>query len=272
MRVGVVAVHGVIPQQRYGFQDQVASQLCTALNALSGNSNDWLTTVVFQSPAEENGEVAPSSDPTDTPTISRVHRANETDPQEPLHDFFDVREAYWSPIDKGKTTGFNVLRWLLTTIFLPINDTARYTELFQKVAWDIGYLVAMAVLGIASLLAALLLGVWALGATPLGPGAVQDITSALAVLSNPTGFLSKLSPQVIGALIAGVVGGYLAAQTIRACWSLAHNARRLLSSDPIQLTSRIVAVVIMLALSIVGILVCFLTRTPYGNLGVPEST
>jgi hypothetical protein len=256
-RIGVVAVHGVIPQARYAFQDQVADELCKALDAFPTSGGPWQSSVVFQTPQPNAGDT-PTTDPTDTPTISRVHRASEADPNAPAGDFFDVREAYWSPIDKGKTTSLGVLRWLLTTVFLPIDDTARYTERFRKVAWDIGFVLSAMLLGSACFVCSLLAAAWAIGATQMPGVAMPSLLQALAYVGAPFTLLANLRPGIVGSLLAGVAGAYLAAQAIRAAWSLAHNVRTLVVSDPIQLWSRIGAIAVLSVLAFAGIAFCIM--------------
>jgi len=131
MRIGIVAVHGVIPQLRFGFQDEVAAQLTEALNAPS-QEPAWTWTVVLPSNGAANAA--------NVPTISRVHQVHD-DPAHPASDFFDVHEAFWSPIDKGKTTFASICAWLLKTVFAPLNSFARYREHPLKVCWDLGYVL-----------------------------------------------------------------------------------------------------------------------------------
>lgn len=262
MRTGIVAVHGVIPQARYGFQDQVAAQLQAALNRFPNSGGPWNTSVVF--PTGSQAAATPSCDPTNTPTISRVYRTTD-DPNAPSQDFFDVHEAYWSPIDKGKTTGLRVLRWLLTTVFLPINDTARYSEHVWKIVWDVGYLLVALVLGAGAFVGCVLGIGWALGATQLDTAAARNFGDALRAAGDPGKIISGLDPQIITALIIGVIGAYLAAQFIRACWSLAHNVETLLARDTRQLWSRIMAISILALLAAAGIVYCMNTP-PNGPL------
>jgi hypothetical protein len=192
-----------------------------------------------------------------------VHLTGD-DPNQPTLDFFDVHEAYWSPIDKGKTTPVRVLQWLLTTVFLPINDTARYMERFKKVAWDIGFLLGMMLLGTLAFIGSVLAAAWALGATQLHVSGMPSFGQTLEYLV-PLTLLKGLTPSIVTALVAGFVGAYLLAQGVRAVWSLFHNLRVLLAGDPLQLTSRVIAIGILFALAAVGILVCILMPTSNGK-------
>lgn len=193
----------------------------------------------------------------------------EPDPNAPAQDFFDVHEAYWSPIDKGKTTPKSVLQWLLTTVFLPINDTARYYERRSKVAWDVGFLLCAMLLGVACFALFLLAAAWALGATRLENGNAWSVPDALGVLAQPLKFIAGLDLGTIALLVVGLVGAYLAAQVIRAIWSLLHNLRYLSASDPLQLSSRLFAIGVLVVLAAAGILTCMFVPTHGHQLRVP---
>ena len=263
-RIGIVAVHGVIPQQRYGFQDQVAAELCCALDSFPDSGGPWQTSVVFPS-AAHGANPSSSTDPTDTPTISRVHQVSEADPNNPANDFFDIHEAYWSPIDKGKTTATRVLQWLLTTVFLPINDTARYMERLPKVCWDIGFLLTAMIVGAVFFILSITIAAAALGATHVLVNSVPRFWDAVGYMGAPLTLLKNLRPGIITSLVAGFIGAYLAVQAARAMWSLAHNMRTLVATDPLQLTSRITAIVILLIFGGIGIAYCVFVPTSKGS-------
>ncbi len=57
---------------------------------------------------------------------------------DPAFPFFDVFEAYWSPIDKNQTTLQNVLAWLADAIFVPLNASAKLFADTAKVIFDLG--------------------------------------------------------------------------------------------------------------------------------------
>jgi hypothetical protein len=103
------------------------------------------------------------------------------------------------------------LQWLLTTVFLPINDTARYYERFLKVGWDVGFVLFATILGVTCFLLCLLAAAWALGATQLGMDKAWSVPDALRVLTDPMKFISGLDWGIVGLLIVGLVGAYLAA-------------------------------------------------------------
>lgn len=262
MRIGIVAVHGVIPQIRHGFQDQVATALCDALNDQK-NGKKWAMTVVLP----RNGTVGAN----DVPTISRVHVADEP-ADDPTKEFFDVHEAFWSPIDKGKTTLVKVLTWLLTTVFLPFNDFARYRERPAKVFWDIAFVAVAILIGISAIVGAALLLAEALrnvmclvgdgkplpGTPPVRcPGfdawhsyhhlfqpaawgnAFDTLASTLGFVLSPITFVKTLHAWVVVGLAAGVIGAYLAWQAFRATFFIASNLVEFGKRDPAQLISRV---------------------------------
>jgi hypothetical protein len=282
MKVAVLAVHGVIPQRRYEFQDDVAAALSDRLTRFA-NQGTWRTTVVFPVMTSTDDPVG-----NEASTIVRVHR--ETESAEKAVDAFDVHEAYWSPIDKGKTTFASVLGWLLRTVFLPFNDTARYMERPEKVVWDVGFILTAIVLGAAFFAGSFGALAWALGralqivgcSTPLPAGQLcqlqalswsrhwpflqADYGTAWDTLMHPMSFFAKAGPYVVFALLLGAIGAFLFVQGLRATWSIAKNAGELLR-DPIQFASRIVATVMLLMLALAAIIYCVVQRVN----GIPLS-
>ncbi len=274
--IGIVAIHGVIPQVRYGFQDQVAEQLRSALDTYEKTSDEWRTCIVF--PSKPTGAAAPpltyppvaptshagssqstppTTDPSNPPTVTRVYRAGESNPDNPNSDYFDVIEAYWSPIDKGKTTAFRVLNWLLTTVFLPLNDTARFMARRNKIRWDIGYLLVALASGSACFALCIAIAGWALENSRL------PAEGGLKVLGAPFLFLGSLTPIEYAGMIAGLVGGYLAAQTIRAVYSLYANSS-IRRADGKQLRSRRWAITLLGLSSLSGMCICGWLIGPQG--------
>lgn len=275
MRIGIVAVHGVIPQIRYGFQDEVATQMTGALNAQK-NGYTWAWTVILPC----NG----TANPTDIPTISRVHRAGDN-PSDPQHDFFDVHEAFWSPIDKGRTTFASIVGWLLKTVFSPFNSFARYREAPLKVIWDIAYVLLAAVTAAFLMLFAAMQSANAMryvlcnvhngqnvspvqvvcpAPTPptlsiflhLVPTVFHAETWRMmfdwdtlfamgALLLSPLNFVKVLPPTVIVALLCGFVGVYLGWQAFRALWFLVKGIVQA-RHDLLSIASRLVAITLLI--------------------------
>jgi pimeloyl-ACP methyl ester carboxylesterase len=293
MKVAIVAAHGVIPQVRYGFQDQVGLALCGALNKHAEDNKlveRWTASVVFE-------PVDPAvTDPLDAqkPTVVRVHQTTD-DADDPEKDVFDVHEAYWSPIDKGKTNAAAVGAWLLRTIFLPFNDTARHEGAPQKAAWDIGFIVGAILLGVAFFALAVLFIGWSVGAMtgalacatgtagpqidcarvqmlvlqPTFPFVDADYAKGLQIALNPALLIQDLRPLAVIVLLAGAVGGYLLAQAIRAAASILKNWS-LLAAIPIQLLSRIAWTLAVAAIGAALVTICARSHVEYGvQLGAP---
>jgi len=143
-RTAVLAVHGISPQLRYGFQDAFAAALLKRLNRLksgtwgfeppSNSSGPWKTLVQLPS-VEQNSPVDDIP-----PSFVRIHKSpdNHVTPPEPI---IDVYEGYWSPIDKNKTKAFSVVNWMLHNLFVPANTAARVYAGFWKAAFDWCYLI-----------------------------------------------------------------------------------------------------------------------------------
>jgi hypothetical protein len=264
MRIGVVAVHGVIPQVRHGFQDDVATSLCGALNHQS-NGKAWAMTVVLP----VNG----AANVSDVPTISRVHVSNEPDPNSPTQEFFDVHEAFWSPIDKGKTTLAKVLTWLLTTLFLPFNDFARYRERPLKAVWDVTFIGVAVFIGVFALVVAALISAEAMRIVLCMVGnhsvptqscnhalglmdfvkhilsrlfeitawrnAFGTLVATLSFILSPFKLVETLKARVVVGLLCGTIGAYLIFQAGRAALFILGNIAEFMRRDGVQLFSRI---------------------------------
>src|SRR6202034_726467 len=146
--IGVVVIHGVMPRPRYGIQDLAARNLCLALekDAHWSACGGWTSRVTNLKDPDVVQTLIPD------PTISRVQVGDDEAPPLPT-PFFDVIESYWSRLDKGKTTFASVSSWILQTLFVPLNTTARYAAPAVKTCYDFGLVVG----GIA-LVVALLVG------------------------------------------------------------------------------------------------------------------
>jgi hypothetical protein len=289
VRIAIVAAHGVIPQQQYGFGDEVAKELCAALrrsrekNELASRKlhGDWEMSVVFPKVIPSAGgrsfSAAPPRDPilVQKPQIVRVHRQGEEHPESLADDFFDIHEAYWSPIDKGKTNAASVVAWLVRTIFLPFNNVARYRAAPIKVVWDGGFILVALSLGIGLLAFAFVAFAWCIHAidvlsgTPAGNkipdwsfGAITstrpfvhlDFQPALKYVTNPTLLASRMTVP----LVVGAVGAYILAQAVHAVFSLLFTNAKAMARDPRQQWSRWTAICILLGIAAPALAFCAL--------------
>lgn len=129
MRIGVVAIHGIAPHPRYEIQDEFAEALETRLNEVQG-AGTW----------ELSSDFLPFTKPNDPEsvrvTLNRVASSNHA-----IDHAIDVIEAYWSPIDKGRTNVLSVAGWALKTIFMPLNNAAKFPGAPWKALFDITYLM-----------------------------------------------------------------------------------------------------------------------------------
>jgi hypothetical protein len=247
MRVGIVVIHGIAPQARYQFEDQFATALADRLNDRDGPGT-WKADSKLP-------PFAQSAEPESVrATFDRVSRANcdalePTDAPEP-RDAYDVFEAYWSPIDKNHTTPVSVASWLLKSVFVPLNNHARFPGSPGKVVFDVGY-VLFALFFAAMLLLAML---WSAGHSYRGvvgaaiptpsptvspspcasvspsqrssvvpspspvpsASAVPTAPSLADVLVNPLKLASFFSMKETAIVLMGVVGVVCAAQAISA--------------------------------------------------------
>ncbi len=232
----VVVVHGVIPHPPYDMQDQCAAQLVQRLPTQVGLK--W-TCDVWQPPVAEKHD--PSSQNAWTPlrTITRVYQtsatpANPDEPDEasPKHtadnaagDFYDVIEAYWSPLDKGKTTPARVISWMLQAIFLPLNTTARYIASTKKKWFDLRYVGYAFSIALVLLVGTALLAALSLAAMANEIGAECDAGSACDPVSLGQAFHALLDISSLGQLLSpvvllfvgvGLAGAFLCVQALKA--------------------------------------------------------
>lgn len=149
--IGVVVIHGVTPQVRYGIQDFAAGNLCDALKADDhwGRRGAW----TFDPINVKDDGVVKSGMP--DPTISRVACSPTVEAQQDGKSatgdtpYFDVIEAYWSPLDKGRTNFSSVAAWILRSIFVPLNTSAHYAAQAGKTLYDFTLVVGGIVLVLA---------------------------------------------------------------------------------------------------------------------------
>jgi hypothetical protein len=300
-RIAIVAVHGVIPHLEHDFQDSVATALRDRLNdeartppaaaavpeaapggvarargvrgpnrdgtgAARGSDDEpaWTMDVVFPKiPMSKIGDPVAAT----RASIVRVHDSRDKDATKPTGDYYDVIEAYWSPIDKGKTNVTSVLLWLLQVVLNPINTTARYGGSAAKARSDVLSVLAFLVVGLLAFAVVLIAFGNALALTlahinppPGGPPHTglwltlwnyvvtgwSRLWSSLALLWNPTlgNIKALLSPAVLLRLALGIAGAYAAAQAVRASISIGSQWKAL-STIPVQRRSRIVATAVL---------------------------
>jgi hypothetical protein len=209
-RVAIVAVHGVAPHPRYEFQDQVGGDLCARLNERDGTGT-WELGVINPSDVLEPGVDDP------LPTTTRVFRSKD-DPEAPTQTFYDVIEAYWSPIDKGETNWFWVLQWILRSVFAPFNTTARIHAPFWKQVFDFGF-IGVALLISFALFGVSLVNVWESAiriASITGVSQRSTVGEAINALNanvtSPTGH----PIAVVIWLLVGIAGAFLVGQALAA--------------------------------------------------------
>ena len=259
-RVAVVVIHGVAPHPRYEFQDECSSDLARRLNEADG-PNQWVIDVV------NPGNVLKPGDDDPMPTISRVHKASD-DPSNPQETYYDVREAYWSAIDKGRTAWWRVVAWMLRVVFVPLNTTARYNASAQKQFFDYGFIGGALVLSFALFFVSLT-AVWQsfvriLDVTGLlrNSAAGQVITTLNANANAPGGVPIKIGIW----LFVGLIGAFLFTQALSALWKL-FQQRLALRNNPKAVWHRVVAISILSVLGIVNIYAMAVAQFPSGVLG-----
>lgn len=217
MRVAVIVIHGIARQMRYSIEDRFATALWNELNG--------------RAPTDAGGEDASRTEKWQL-TSEFVPHQSAADPElvrltvdrvsQPGGHAFDVQEAYWSPIDKGRTTPLSVAAWLLQVVFVPLNRNARFPGWFWKAAFDIGYLVAVL------LLAAVFVGLalWGAGtsyrqvvavvcATPSPPATCAPTVTAPPlpdVLTNPLKLITLFDLRETMLVLAAVAGAVCIAQ------------------------------------------------------------
>jgi hypothetical protein len=260
-RVAIVVVHGVAAHPRYEFQDQVSGLLRERLNATQPANDEWVVDVLNPPGSIPAGADEPR------PTISRVHR--KRDPASaPKESLFDIIEAYWSPISKGKTNWFLILRWLLRSTFTPLNTTARYNASWQKQSFDYLFIGGALVLAFV-LFGVSLAEVWQSLSTILHVTGLIRATTSEGVIDTLNANVSTtvgLPIKIVGWVFVGVIGAYLVTQGAKATVSTVQQFH-ILRNDWRALMGRIVAVAVP---SVLGALLIFQmasARFPGGVLG-----
>lgn len=204
-RTAIIAVHGVQPHPRYEIQDICAKNLAAQLNNDKRfGFADWTVDVVQP---QGNPDTPP------LPTISRVHVKDDVDG---THPFFDVVEAYWSPLDKGLTNIGGVLTWLLRSLFVPLNTTAKYAASTGKTLYDFGFLVT----GVLIAAALLVVGLFSFLGTANQILFEQCTSAPKCTFDTPldiwTSWSTHLTGPTLGILAVTTAGAYLILQSLLA--------------------------------------------------------
>jgi hypothetical protein len=129
-KTAVIVVHGIHPTPRFEIQDLYATQLLRRLNGDAGGLA-WKLSILW--PAIAN----PDAQPGDVHATALRICQKDDNADEPASSFFDIFEAYWSPIDKNQTTLQKVLAWLADAIFVPLNASAKLYSGTGKVLFDL---------------------------------------------------------------------------------------------------------------------------------------
>jgi len=257
-RVALVVVHGVAPHPRYEFQDQVAGDLCARLNQREGGDR-WKLEVLNPENVLEPGADDPH------PTITRVRVDGDDSPQ----TYYDVTEAYWSPLDKGATSWFWVLQWLFRTAFAPFNTVARIEAPFAKQFFDYGFI------GSALLLTFALFGLslFALWRTLLSimtiTGLLKEATvgGALTVLDSSAAAPGGHPVAVVLWLVVGIVGAFLVGQAFAAILKTVQQ-RAALARHPESIWHRALAIGVLAVIGGTLIYLMAEARFVHGSMGV----
>jgi hypothetical protein len=208
-KVAIIAIHGIGPQQRYVMQDNVAEQLAKHLEKRVGGT--W-TRSVFYPKVNQQRDAAQS--------YASALRVAQQDGQ--AGPSFDVYEAYWSPIDKGKTNVRTVFGWLLKTLFVPLSTTARMPATFWKLVYDGAYTAIAMILTLGLFVGAVWLTVT--GYVILAPGRVEPVkmpsfVSAMwTAATDPMQIFKGFKPQYVFAIVLAFIAMYLLLQFAIAAW------------------------------------------------------
>ena len=256
-RVAVVCVHGVAAHPRYEFQDQVAGDLCSRLNERAADTS-WKTVVINPSNVLEPG----TDDP--RPTVTRVCRADEDGPA----TYFDVTEAYWSPLDKGSTNWLFVLSWLFRTVFAPFNTAARIEAPFAKQFFDYGFIGGALVLTF-GLFGLSIYAAWrSLNSILTITGLFRQSTvgQAFGVLNSTVNTPSGQPVAVVLWLLVGIVGAFLVGQALAAIFKT-WQQREALSENRGAIWHRAVAIGVLTILGTTLIYAMARAHFAHGSLG-----
>jgi hypothetical protein len=212
-KTAVVVIHGIHPTARYEIQDLFGTQLLRRLNETQPDPK-WTLNILWPKIAKEDAEPADVH-----ATALRICR--DENPDDPKTPYFDIFEAYWSPIDKNQTTLGKVLAWLADGIFVPLNASAKLYSSTKKVLFDLGMLVAVLAISLVLLAVAALAATWgyrifagaatcALAKPP--PNCDTATPSLIDFILHPTTTLQQFAwPTIVYVLIL-FIGAYALTQ------------------------------------------------------------
>ncbi len=259
-KTALVVVHGVDRHPRYEFQDECAGDLSRRLNEADGG-DDWVIDVVNPGNVLHPGEDDPR------PTISRVHHKDD-DPVDPKATYFDVMEAYWSAIDKGRTNWLSVIAWIFRVVFTPFNTTARLNASTQKQFFDYFYIGGALALSFALFFVSIT-AVWQSFLRILGVTGILRKTGAGDVLSALNGNANApggVPIKIVVWLFVGFVGAFLLTQAFIAIWKIFQQRKALRHNRP-AIWHRAVAISMLLACGGALVYSMAVARFAHGVLG-----
>lgn len=239
-KIALVVVHGVARHPRYEFQDECAGDLSRRLNAGDAES-DWVIDVVNPGSVLHPGEDDPH------PTISRVHKKDD-DPMDPTESYFDVMEAYWSAIDKGRTNWLSVVAWILRVVFVPFNTTAGLNAGTAKQLFDYSYIGGALALSFVLFFVSIT-AVWQsflriLDVTGIlrHSSAAGDVLLALNSNANAPG---GVPVKIVVWLFVGFLGAFLLNQAMIAIWKI-FQQRNALRNNQDAIWHRSIAITVLI--------------------------
>jgi pimeloyl-ACP methyl ester carboxylesterase len=258
-RVALVVVHGVAAHPRYEFQDQCAAALRDRLNERGGEP--WMVGVV-----NPTGVLRPGTDDPE-PVVSRVRRESDG-PDAPHGTYFDVTEAYWSPIDKGHTNAFSVIAWILKIVFVPFDTTARVHASLQKQIFDYSFIGGALVIAL-GLFTLSLASVWHSLVRIAAVTGVFERTSAGQVITalNANAVAPGHIPiKIVVWLVIGIAGAFLVGQAISALWRT-WQQRAALIANVGSIWHRALAIAVLGVVGMIPIYGMAEVRFPNGRMG-----
>jgi len=215
-KTAIVVIHGIHPTARFEIQDLFGTQLYRRLNETPGGPK-WQLNILWPNIAKAN------ADPGDVhATALRVCRETE-DAGDPQTSYFDVFEAYWSPIDKNQTTLAYVLSWLADAIFVPLNASAKLYAGTKKVLFDLGMVAAVLAISLVFVALAAWAAAWGYsifadaamcGLAKLPPNCGKPIPSLVDLILHPTATLQQFAWPALLYVVILFIGAYALTQLL----------------------------------------------------------